>query len=310
MRLANLSPAGKAGPKRGGARREAAKAQTLILGLVFFILGIAVGAFWVYRATHDRRPAGETRESGGSLSETTRAVLQRLKSPVQIRFYSILTKESASEPLRGFTGRVDQLLSAYEAEANGKIKVTRIDSQSYSNANAAVRDGVKPFDPNQEEASFLGLAVVMNGQRESLPRLAPEWEPALEPDLTRAIARLIDSTRPAPPPPDVAQLQNKAADEVKALIPDVASVSLEEGIRVLREGALEQFRSSVKQGETQLKEAQQQVADSQGKSDAEQQAARKHLLQVQAEQMAQLKDLAARSDAQIEAFKRLKSATP
>ncbi|HEY5911900.1 MAG TPA: Gldg family protein [Verrucomicrobiae bacterium] len=310
MRLAKLSKAAQAGRKRGGPDREAAKAQTLILLLVCFVMGIAVGAFWVYRAAQAQRTAGENRESGGPLSEATRTVLQRLKSPLEIRFYSILSKESTSDSLRGFAGRVDQLLAAYQSEANGRIKLTRIDSQSYGNANAAVRDGIKPFDAEQEEASFLGLAVVMNGQRESLPRLAPEWEPALEPDLTRAIARLIDSTRPAPPPPDVAQLQNKAAEEIKALIPDVAAVSSEEGTRILREAALKEFQAAVKEAETQLKEAQQNLADAQNKSDAEQQAARKRLLQIQSEQMAKLKDVAARADAQIEAFKRLKSATP
>jgi ABC-type uncharacterized transport system involved in gliding motility auxiliary subunit len=278
--------------------------------MVFFALGVVVSAFWFYGAGQTREGASGNPAGGGPLSESSRAVLKALKSPVEIRFYSMLGAESGSEPLRAFADRVNHVLAEYEREADGKIKLVRYDSGSYANANAAVRDGIKPVNADKGEARFLGIALVLDGQRESLPQLTPEWEPALESDVTRALSRLVESTRPAQPSAAVSQLQTNAAEEVKALIPDVASVSVEEGTRLLRESALKEFQASAKDAETRIKAAQQRLADSQNRSEAEQEAARKQLQQVQAEQVEKLKEIAAKSLAQIEAFQRLKSGTP
>jgi len=287
-------------PQMGGS------AKIFLLAIASFLLGAGVTGLLLHGGrTH--APTGVSKNPI-LLSESTRAVLGQIKSPVELRFYSLLDPATVPPPVQAFAKRVDEFVAEYERTANGKIQVTRYDSQSYTNANAAVRDGLKAFNADKGEACFLGIALVSKGNRESLPQLSPEWEPVLESDLTRAIVRLLESTRPPPPPPAVAQTESNALQEVKAIIPDISAVSLQDGTRLLRASALKDFQALAKEAEARINEAQQKLADAlAGKSEAEQQAARKQLLQIKAEQTEKLKELAARSQAQVEAFERLKS---
>ncbi len=304
------STTGPAGAARKLRTREQARVRTLLLLLVSFLLGLAGGAFWFYRTT-GRNASGLERVVGvvRPLSEGTQAVLQRLDSPVEIRFYSLLDPASVSQALQAFAGRVDQLLAEYESEAQGKIKVVRFNAQSdaASAAAAATADGLRPFNLDKGEACFLGIAVAKDARKESLPRLYPEWEEALEADLSRAIERVYQSRPPAQPfaalpPPDTA-----AIEAVRRSIPDLASVSVDEGTRILREAALKEFTAAAKDMESQVQEAQQRLNQArQSHSEAEQQAAVQHLRQVQAQQTEKLQQIAARSQAQIAALKQLK----
>ena len=92
-------------------------------------------------------------EAAIGLSAGTRSVLQQVKSPVEIRFYCLLDEPSASAALKSFAGRVDKMLSAYERQANGKIKVTRINAPSTENDNAALAAGIRPLDLDKGEGS-------------------------------------------------------------------------------------------------------------------------------------------------------------
>jgi hypothetical protein len=63
--------------------------------------------------------------------------------------------------------------------------------------------------------------------------------------------------------------------------------------------------------EKQIQVAQQQVADAQnGRTEAEQQAAMKHLQQVQLEQAEKLKQIASRLQDQLTVFQQMKTAPP
>ena len=95
--------------------------------------------------------------------------------------------------------------------------------------------------------------------------------------------------------------------EVKRRIPNFASVSVEEGSQILREGALKDLHAALSQMEGQLKEAEQRVARmEEAKSGTEKQAALKDLQRLQAEQAAKLREFTTRSSAQIEALRQLK----
>ena len=86
-------------------------------------------------------------------------------------------------------------------------------------------------------------------------------------------------------------------------------MSVEEGTRILREAALKDFTTAANEMAAQVKEAQQRLAQVQnGGSDADQQAAMKHLQQVQAKQTEKLNQIASRSKAQIDALQQLKAA--
>jgi hypothetical protein len=307
----NHSLVNNAGQTRNSRTNERAGARTIVLFLTVFLLGIAVSASWFY--SHSKRNSNAAHsEPGGSpsvlLSASSKAVLGRLDSPLEIRFYAVLDPATVPGSVTAFAARMDQLLSAYQQEAGGKIKVTRFDSQSNLSPNAAAADGLRAFNLDKGDACYLGLALAYKGRKESLPHLSPEWEQALEPDLTRAIARLLDSVQPIPVPLAVSQMNTVAVQEVRALIPNLTNVSVEAGKQLLQDAAVSDFTAAVKEMESQVKQAEQRFAQAQnGGSAADLQAARKYLQQVQAEQTERLKQIAAKSKAQIDAFQQLKA---
>jgi len=308
------APVKRLGGTLGPRTSEQAGAQTLVLFLVAFFLGIALSAFLFYGVSKRGSTGANEPTSGASaiaLSDTTKAVLGRLDAPLEIRFYALIDPATLPGSVMAFADRVGQVLSAYQQQAGGQIKVTRFNSQTTADANAAEADGLTAFNRDKGEACYLGLALVLKGRKETLPRLSPEWDQAVEPDLTRAIVRLLDAARPLPVPVAASQMNTNAIQEVKTLIPNLADVSVEAGKQILQEAALKDFTAAAKEMEAQVKEAEQRLIQAQnGGTDAEQQAAMKHLQQVHAEQDVKLKQIALKAKVQIDAFRQLKAASP
>ena len=221
----------------------------------------------------------------------------------------MLPPGSAPEALQNFSGRVDRLLSEFQSANDGKIRVTRNVSTSGANADTAAADGIHPFNLDKGDACFLGITVASGGRKESLPQLQPEWEPALEFDLARAILQVT-----AVPASAVvkagAPVSPEVTNEIVRLIPDPKGTSLEDGTRILREAAFKEFTTTGAQMEDQIKAAQQKLNEAQnGGSEAEQQAAMKHLQQVQLEQGEKYKQIAARLQVQLAVFGQMKAAS-
>ncbi len=301
----NRSTADNAGATE--KRREGAGAgvRSLVVGLAFFAAGVALSALWFMRAPA-RAPSAPEDAGQPALSDATRAILQHLASPVEIRFYSLLDPASAGDRGREFSGRVDQMLAQYEQEAGGKIKVARVNSISTAAANAAEADGIKAFNRDKGEVCYLGLAVVRNGHKESVPSLAPEWEPALESDLSRAIAGVAEAD---PPAQRMAKADGAALEAVRRTIPNLDAVSVEEGSRLLRVAAVAQFKKTGQEMQARVKQAEEHFLQAQSsQAEAEQEAAVKDLEQAKKEQAAKLKEIALQSKAQVEALQQLKGA--
>ncbi len=285
-----------------------------MLVLVAFGCGLGAGAFWMHRVARSQAATAQASADAApvaGLSDGTKAILKRLSSPVEIKFYSLLEAPGTPETLKAFAHRVDELLSLYQQEGDGKLKVTRCTSQSNANVNAAVADGIQPRKLESGDEYFLGVAVLNEGRRESLARLSPEWEAALEIDLTRAIANAIESAPGAGggAPGNLKPVTAAAVEDLKRLIPDPDSMSLEDGTRLLRQAALKDFAQAAQKSQAQLQEAQQRLAQAQSTgSSADQQAAVKALQEMQAGQTDRLKEIASQSQAQIEAWRRLKGA--
>jgi hypothetical protein len=307
-----LSPAQRPCSSACSPARERGSARTSLLLTLAFFLCLASVAYWFY-AVSKRPPTGPKNEAANppaiQLSDATRAVLGRLDAPVEIRFYSILDPASVSASVSAFSGRVDQLLSAYQQETGGKIKLTRLDSQANVNPNAPAADGIQAFNIDKGEACYLGIALTFKGRKEALARLSPDYEQALEPDITRAIARLEDAAQPVAAPTAVSQINTSAVQEVRALIPNLSAMSLDEGKRILQTAALNELNAVKKETDAQVKEAEQRYRQTlSGGSEAEKQAARQSLEQAQAEQKQKLDQLYSKSAAQIHAFEQLKAA--
>ncbi|MFO1477154.1 MAG: Gldg family protein [Verrucomicrobiota bacterium] len=169
-------------------QRPGPRARPIFAG---FALGAACAAFVVYRASHPATPA---RQTAPALSDSTRAVLQHLGAPSKIRFYSTPRYPVHPASVTAYAGRVSILLNEYQQASDGRLKVTVISDNSDAADTAAAGDGLEAFNRSQGAVSYFGIALQSDDRRETLARLAPEWEPALESDLTRAIARV--ATRP------------------------------------------------------------------------------------------------------------------
>jgi hypothetical protein len=287
-------------------RRGRAVVRILIPSLLFFFVGAALSALWVSRSSQAANPANEA--AAARLSDATKTVLQHLDSPVEIRFYSILDTATVSDSIQAYAGRVDQLLSQYEQLAGTRVRITRYSTLVSSNVAAAEADGIKAFNIEKGDGSFLGIAVLCNGQKESLSQLAPEWEQALEPDLSRAIARAVEAQRAAQP---VARADAATLAEVKRLVPDPDAVTLEAGTAQLRNAAVAQFAQTAQELQAQVKEAQDRFLQAQStQSEAGQKAALEQLRKIQAEATAKLRQIALNSHAQVTALQQMKKTAP
>ena len=281
-------------------RRQDGSARTFLLATVAFALGAALTTLWL----RSRPKAATQPPAGVELSDNTKAVLQHLTQPVEIRFYSLLDP-NAPAALRQFSGRVEQLLSIYQQQSTGKLTVGVYDSTTNTTPNAALADGIKGFDLDKGEGSYLGVALSSGGKKDALPQLAPEWESALEADLSRAIAR-VSQAGLARSGPALATRSN-IVEEVKQKVPNYQDISLEDGSRILRELSMKEFGASVSEAQTKVQEAQKRLQDAKNSgSTREQEAALKQLQELQNAQSQKLQDIAIKSHQQIEALKQLK----
>jgi len=317
MKKENIKLAGATGKRRNGAKGQVRGVLPL---LICFLLGLGAGAYWYYRAAKPSGAPGNdpaaVGQSSGALSETLKANLQQLEAPVEIRFYVPAHPKILPEPLPAFVDRVAELLSEYNHEVGGKIRVTQLDPISNPGAEASAKaDGIKPLPLATGDFYYLGLALAYHGQKEVISPLALEWEPALPSDLSRALLRLTTARTAAKPLADSGPANLAAAkevlQEVVRAIPDIASVSLADGTQILRSATLEEIKAVIGEIQTQVAAAQQKLAAAQaGTSEAEQQAARKQLEQLQAQQIEKIQQITQRLHDQIAALKQLKESKP
>jgi hypothetical protein len=283
----------------------------LLVAALCLVIGLGLGALWHSRRAQRSVGHAEGEAIGqevGTLSAGTAAVLQSLPGPMQIRFYAVLDKATVPVAVTAFAGRVEQLLAAYRRESGGKISLIR--HCLPSDAAAAAAEGMKPFNLEKGDACYLGLTVTQAGRKESIPRLFPEWEQALESDLSRAIARVLGQTPSASAAAAVGPVDPATLAEVKRQVPNFASISLAEGTRILRESAFNDFKAAMSEMESQLIEAQQRLARAQeAKVEADKQAALRELQGLQAEQAAKLRDISVRSSTQVEVLRQLKESS-
>ena len=288
-----------------------------LLAFVALLLILAGGGLWYWQSSRPRAvDAVEASAPSGVLSETTTRILAGLDAPIDLRLFAPADVSALPAALGGYVTRVKGLLAEYESVAAGKVRVSQRDPQTDQAAKAAAgAAGIVPFASENGEIVYLGLTVGNGVRVESISPLAPEWEAALESDVSRAIRRVTAPTvAPArlgdQTPARAASLDPVISEELLKTFPDLASRSFDEAAQVLRESTLAEFKSAVLEMQAKVQVAQQNlIAARQNKSEAEQQAALKAYQQVQAEQDAKLKEIPARLQQRIVALQRLKSAS-
>src|SRR6516165_6442810 len=128
-----------------------------------------------------------------TLSAGTKKILDKLDTPVEIRFYFSKDNASVPVPLRSYAQQVEDLLAEYQQYSRGKIKVVKLDPKPDSDAeDSANLDGIEGQNLNLTDKVYLGAAVSCLDAKTVLPYLSPDRENLLEYDLSRAISSVAN----------------------------------------------------------------------------------------------------------------------
>jgi ABC-type uncharacterized transport system involved in gliding motility auxiliary subunit len=138
-----------------------------------------------------------TAEKAFTLSPGTKAILAKLDTPVQIRFYCTQGENAMPVFLKTYAQRVEDLLGEFK-RCSKFIEVQKLDPQPDSDAEDSARlDGVEGQMLQEDgERLYLGLSVSMLDQKQALPFLSPDRERLLEYDLARAVSRVAVAEKP------------------------------------------------------------------------------------------------------------------
>lgn len=297
-------------PSRRGANHKTSNCEQAairpgVLVTLLMLVVLALGVMWLRRTPATvAKPVAVSHEAAVSgLSDASRAVLQRLNSPVEIRLYAILNDSQAAAPRRAYAERIAALLAEYQNVGAGNIVVKRIDSTA--GAGPAAADGLEPLRLGRGNPGYLGLAVVCQGQKAVLPSLAPEWEAALEFDLSRAIARVVGGA-PGEVVMNPAPVNVVSTDELLRVVPEAETLPLPEAAQKVKAAGLEEFKAAVTAMQAELAQAQKRLADAQKEGPAAEQAAREKLQQLQSEQNEKLAEISGRMQGRLSALQQLK----
>lgn len=158
-----------------------------------------------------------------TLSDGTRATLDKLSDPVELTFVYTRSVGQEFPSVQAYAVRVRELLQTYDNLAGGKVIFREIDPEPFSEAeDEALAAGLVAIDTNGGDPLYFGLIGRNSVDDERVvPFLAPERETSLEYDLTRMVARLD-----RPEPPRIGLLTT---------IPGMSTVTPEAGYVILQE---------------------------------------------------------------------------
>src|SRR6185436_14637242 len=120
-----------------------------------------------------------------TLSPGTKAILKKLDTPVDVRFYFSQSESRVPSQIRTYANEVEDLLEEFRQASNGKIRIRRIDPKPDSDAEeAAQADGIEPQQtgPLSGENFYFGLVVSLDPEKSAMPFLDPGRERLLEYD--------------------------------------------------------------------------------------------------------------------------------
>lgn len=166
---------------------------------LFSVVGVIVMLFIMIAIYVISHVASEridlTSEKLYTLSTGTKAIVKKLDTPVEIRFYCTQGKDMPVE-LKTYAQRVEDLLEEYKKIAPKNILIKKFDPQPDSDAeDSANLDGVEGQALNMGDKVYMGLAFNMLDSKTALPFLDPRRERLLEYDITRAIANVATTDK-------------------------------------------------------------------------------------------------------------------
>ncbi len=128
-----------------------------------------------------------------TLSDGSKHILDKLKSPVYLRFYYSKSNSAMPMNFKTYAQRVEDLLKEYHITSPGNIRIEKFDPQPDSDAeDAAALDGIEGQQLQNGEKMYLGIAVSQLDQSVAIPFLNPQNESNLEYDISRLIYRVAN----------------------------------------------------------------------------------------------------------------------
>src|ERR1017187_6872661 len=173
--------------------------QTILYSTVGVLVTLVILIALNFIAGTARKRLDLTQEKAYTLSAGTKAILEKLDTPVTIRFYCTQSESATPETvfLKGYARKVEDLLAEYKQAAGGKLKIEKYDPQMDSDAEDSARlDGLEAQPLPGADRFYLGLAVKCADQVQAMAFLAPNRERLLEYDLDRAIIRVVNPEKP------------------------------------------------------------------------------------------------------------------
>ena len=129
-----------------------------------------------------------------TLSDTSKRVLKNVSEPIDLTLIYSRRVGSDYPDIRAHAARVEELLSEYRAASRGKVRLTIVDPDPFSEEeDRALAGGITPVSTHGVDPLYFGL-LGRNAidEEDVLPFLSPEQDTSLEYDITRMIARLDD----------------------------------------------------------------------------------------------------------------------
>ncbi|HEX2245735.1 MAG TPA: Gldg family protein [Gammaproteobacteria bacterium] len=128
-----------------------------------------------------------------SLSSGTENILKQLEEPIQLKFYFSAKLLSSAPAFLNYGTRIRDMLEEYIAKSGGKLELSVIDPEPFSEAeDEAVGYGIKQLPVNAAgDMGYIGLVGVnTTDEEEVIPVFQPNKEESLEYELTKLIYTL------------------------------------------------------------------------------------------------------------------------
>ena len=154
---------------------------------------LAVGLIILANTTLTSERLDLTQNKLFTLSQGTVNIIKSLKEPVSLDFYFSRKTLVDFPQLMTYASRVRDLLSEYAALSNGKIKLTVIEPEPFSEAeDDAVANGLRGIAVNTAgDRAYLGLVGTNStDDKETIPFFQVSRESSLEYDVTKLIYNL------------------------------------------------------------------------------------------------------------------------
>ncbi len=133
-----------------------------------------------------------------TLSDGTRNLLRNIEEPVNLYFYFSDEATAGIPTLRSYANRVREMLEEFEDEAGGKIRLSVIDPQPFSEEeDRAAQFGLQGVRLSATpDPIYLGLAGTDSvDNEEAIPFFQPDKEAFLEYDIAKLVSSLANTER-------------------------------------------------------------------------------------------------------------------